>query len=150
TSRRIGGREVERNVPAPLQAAEAARDRRPVLKQAEGQRRIDGLVLRRLALEIVDDGLHLLGVQHGERRAAVRTDGVALDVHGGAAARARNGPNVLLERGDLGRAEWPDEVFLAKELEERDEVAVVARARPVAEAGRSLHVVREGEALVAA
>src|SRR5213592_5200844 len=78
---------------------------RPVLEQPERQRRIDGPPLRRLALEIGDDSLHLLRIQHGQRRAAVRADGVGLDVDGRAAARAGDGAYVLLERGDLGRAQ---------------------------------------------
>src|SRR5262249_61037706 len=130
-ARRIRQLEAER--PAPV-AAEAALDHRPVLEQPERQRRIDGPTLRRLALEIGNDGLHLLGIQHGQRRAAVRADGVGLDVDGSNAARDGNGAYVLLERGDLGRAQGPDEVLLAQELEERDEVAVLTGATPVCEA----------------
>src|SRR5206468_5954522 len=79
-----------------------------------------------------------------------RADGVGLDVDGRAAARAGDGAYVLLERGDLGRAQWPDEVLLAQELEERDEVAVLAGATPVREAGGALRVVHQHEALPAA
>src|SRR5262245_63434532 len=105
--------------------------------------------MRLLPLELLNDNVHLPGIEHRQRRAAVRTDGADVQVHRRAAATARDTLDVLLEPRDLRGIEGPHEVLLAQELEERDEVAVLAGAPPVLKARVALHVRGEQETRVA-
>jgi len=68
----------------------------------------------------------------------------------GTAARAANGPDVDLEPFDIARGERSQQVLLAKELHERREPPMPARASPVDEARRVAQVTRLDETCAAA
>jgi hypothetical protein len=152
STRSPGAGEVEARRIAEL--GEAALDLRTVLHEARRQRWVDRppiglLALGVLPLELLHHGVHLLGVEHRHRRTAIRAGGSRVEVDRGAAARAGDGPDALLELLDLGRAQRAHEVLLPQELEERDEAAVLAGAAPVAKSRGPLHVRREEQALAA-
>ena len=122
----------------------------PRALQLQWQRRVDGLAGPIRPLQLLDQRLGLLHVEHRQRRAAVAARGCLREIHRRAAVRAVERLDVLPQLGDLRRRERADEVLLAQEVEERRQPAVAVRAAQVLEAGGALHVAGAPQAAPAA